>query len=40
MVSKVSLKNESIETSGITKDPKEALIEYIGMVLKQMRKKL
>ncbi len=29
MVSKVSLKNESIETSGITKEPKEALIEYI-----------
>lgn len=40
MIIPVSVKNQSIDSSGITSDYKAAISEYIWMVLKLMLKKL
>lgn len=40
MIIPVSVKNQSIDSSGITSDYKAAISEYIGMALKLMLKKL
>ena len=40
MIIPVSVKNQSIDSSGITSDYKAAIVNIFGMVLKLMLKKL